>query len=83
MSESYKRGILGERKAVEYLKSKGYRILAQNYRYLKGEVDILAQKGNCLAAVEFKTRSNSDFGAPEEFLNQHKYNASSKQWIIL
>ena len=46
MSESYKRGILGERKAVEYLKSKGYRILAQNYRYLKGEVDILAQKGN-------------------------------------
>ena len=68
MSESYKRGILGERKAVEYLKSKGYRILAQYYRYLKGEVDILAQKGNCLAAVEVKTRSNSDFGAPEEFL---------------
>ena len=35
---------------------------------MKGEVDILAQKENCLAAVEVKTRSTSDFGAPEEFI---------------
>ena len=68
MSDSYNRGISGERMAVEYLTSKGYSILAQNYRYLKGEVDILAQKDDCLAAVEVKTRSTSDFGAPEEFL---------------
>ena len=68
MSDSYNRGISGEGMAVEYLISKGYRILAQNFRYLKGEVDILVQKDNCLAAVEVKTRSTSDFGAPEEFL---------------
>jgi len=68
MSKPYNRGILGERMAVDYLISKGYRILAQNYRYLKREVDILAQKENYLAAVEVKTRSTSDFGAPEEFL---------------
>jgi len=68
MSESNERGILGERMAVDYLVSKGYRILAQNFRYLKGEVDILAQKENCLAAVEVKTRSTLDFGTPEEFL---------------
>ena len=68
MSESYQRGISGERLAVDYLISKGYRILAQNFRYLKGEVDILAQKENCLVAIEVKTRNTSDFGAPEEFL---------------
>lgn len=68
MSEAYKRGISGERMAVDYLSAKGYRILAQNFRYLKGEVDILAQKDNCLAAIEVKTRSTSDFGLPEEFL---------------
>lgn len=68
MSESYKRGISGERMAVDYLTSKGYRILAQNFRYLKGEVDILAQKESCLVAIEVKTRSTADFGAPEEFL---------------
>ena len=68
MSDSYKRGISGEHLAVDYLISKGYRILAQNFRYLKGEVDIIAQKNNYLAAVEVKTRSTTDFGAPEEFL---------------
>ena len=68
MSDSSHLGISGERLAVDYLISKGYRILAQNFRYLKGEVDILAQKENCLAAVEVKTRSTTDFGVPEEFL---------------
>ena len=68
MSEIYNRGVFGERLAVEFLISKGYRILAQNYRFKKAEVDILAQKDNCLAAIEVKTRSTAAFGAPEEFL---------------
>ncbi len=68
MSDHYNRGISGERLAVEYLTTKGFRILAQNYRYLKAEVDIIAQKDNCLIAVEVKTRSSTAFGAPEEFL---------------
>jgi putative endonuclease len=68
MAEHYNRGISGERLAVEYLISKGYRILAQNFRYLKAEVDIIAQKDNSLVAVEVKTRSSIAFGAPEEFL---------------
>jgi len=45
MTEQYNRGITGERLAVVYLISKGYRILAQNFRYLKAEVDIIALKG--------------------------------------
>ena len=68
MAEHYNRGISGERLAVEYLISKGYRILAQNFRYLKAEVDIIAQKDNYLVAVEVKTRSSIALGAPEEFL---------------
>ncbi|MDG1433168.1 MAG: YraN family protein [Saprospiraceae bacterium] len=68
MAEHNNRGISGERLAVDYLISKGYDILAQNFRYLKAEVDIIAQKNKCLAAVEVKTRSSTAFGAPEEFL---------------
>ena len=68
MTEQYNRGITGERLAVVYLISKGYRILAQNFRYLKAEVDIIAQKDNYLVAVEVKTRSSIAFGTPEEFL---------------
>ena len=45
MTEQHNRGITGERLAVVYLISKGYRILAQNFRYLKAEVDIIALKG--------------------------------------
>ena len=68
MSVHYNRGVSGERLAVDFLISKGYTILAQNYRFQKAEVDILAQKDTYLAAVEVKTRSTAAFGAPEEFL---------------
>ena len=44
MSDHYNRGVSGERLAVDFLISKGYTILAQNYRFQKAEVDILAQK---------------------------------------
>ncbi len=68
MSDIYNRGVFGERLAVDYLISKGYKILVQNYRFQKAEVDILAQKESCLVAIQVKTRSSTDFGSPEEFL---------------
>ena len=68
MSDIYNRGVFGERLAVDFLISKGYKILTQNYRFKKAEVDILAQKDAYLVAVEVKTRSSETFGAPEEFL---------------
>ena len=57
MSDIYNRGVFGERLAVDFLISKGYKILTQNYRFKKAEVDILAQKDAYLVAVEVKTRS--------------------------
>jgi putative endonuclease len=58
----------GEQTAANYLKSNGYKILTQNYRYQKEEGDIIAQKEGWLIAVEVKTRSTSAFGSPQEFL---------------
>ena len=68
MSDIYNRGVFGERLAIDYLISKGYKILTQNYRFKKAEVDIMAQKDAYLVAVEVKTRSSEVFGTPEEFL---------------
>ncbi|CAZ96259.1 YraN family protein [Zobellia galactanivorans] len=48
----------GEQLAVDFLVDKGYRILHRNYRYLKAEVDIIAQKDEILAIVEVRARSN-------------------------
>lgn len=61
-------GKWGEKVAAEYLMKQGYKILARNYHYQKAEVDILAQQGKFLAAVEVKTRTSTGFGDPEEFL---------------
>ncbi len=49
-------GKKGEELAAELLLKKGYTVLRRNYRYLKAEIDIIAQKGCILAVVEVKYR---------------------------
>lgn len=65
-------GADGEDAAAEYLMDKGYEVLERNYRYLKAEVDLIVRKDNWLVFVEVKTRSNNDFGFPEEFVDREK-----------
>ena len=72
MAEHNELGRKGEQLAIDFLIKKGYRILDKNYRYLKAEVDVIAQKGEILAAVEVKTRTSAYFGNPEEFVNPKK-----------
>lgn len=50
----------GEQIAVDFLVKNGYKIKYRNYRYLKAEIDIIAQKEEVLAIVEVRSRS-SDF----------------------
>ena len=65
-------GKLGEEKAAVFLQQKGYAIRARNYRYLKAEIDIIAQKGNILAVVEVKSRSAPFLGKLSDSVNQKK-----------
>ncbi|SFW61079.1 YraN family protein [Cellulophaga fucicola] len=46
----------GEHLAIQHLEKNGYTIRHINYRYLKAEVDIIAQLNNTLAIVEVKSR---------------------------
>jgi len=50
----------GEQIAVDFLLNKGFGIKYRNYRYLKSEIDIIAQKDNVLAIIEVRSRS-TDF----------------------
>ncbi len=61
-------GKKGESLAVDHLEKNGYIILERNYRFDKAEVDIIATKGEDLVIIEVKTRSNTHFGAPEDFV---------------
>lgn len=58
--------------AAEYLKGRGFLILERNYRYQRGEIDIIARDGNELVFVEVKTRRSRAFGTPEESITPRK-----------
>jgi len=72
MAEHNTLGKKGEEIAVDYLKTKGYSIVRQNFRWRSLEVDIIALKENILHFVEVKTRSSSYFGEPELFVSRQK-----------
>jgi putative endonuclease len=65
-------GKLGEKAAQKFLKKLGYRIRETGFRCHHGEIDIIAQQKGCLVFVEVRTKSNLDFGTPEESITQAK-----------
>jgi putative endonuclease len=52
------RGRKGEGLAAWWLRLKGYRLLARNFRSGAGEIDLIACRGAVLAMVEVKTRGD-------------------------
>ena len=65
-------GASGEKLAADYLKKHGYKIIQRNFRCREGEIDIIAQKGECLVFVEVRTKKNTAFGTPEESVTLSK-----------
>jgi len=65
-------GKIGEKLAQKFLKKRGYRICEMNFRCREGEIDIIAQQKDCLVFVEVRTKSNLDFGTPEESITRNK-----------
>lgn len=57
-------GLFGESLAQKHLLKQGYTIRKTNYRYLKYEVDIIAEKDDKLVVVEVKTRQTAEIGEP-------------------
>lgn len=74
MAEHNELGKKGEDLAVAYLLENGYEILDRNWTFQKAEIDIIAKKENILAIIEVKTRSNLDFGLPQDFVKPKKFN---------
>jgi putative endonuclease len=65
-------GDFGEKLAAGLLIEKGYLIIESNYRYRRSEIDLIAEKDGILVFVEVKTRKNSRFGYPEDFVTERK-----------
>ncbi|MCL1857900.1 MAG: YraN family protein [Oscillospiraceae bacterium] len=65
-------GNSGENTACLFLESKGYKIISQNYRANRREIDIIAQKGEYIIFAEVKTRSSVNFGTASQSVNIKK-----------
>jgi putative endonuclease len=64
----------GEEIATAHLISKGYKILARNYRSGRAEIDIIASYDDWIIIVEVKTRETDKYGNPEESIGTGKIN---------
>lgn len=62
----------GESAAEEYLRQKGYRIVARNLRSSIGELDLVVEDGRVLVFVEVKARRTDAFGGAIHAVHQRK-----------
>jgi putative endonuclease len=65
-------GANGENAAAEFLATRGWTVVARNYRVREGEIDLIVRRDNVLAFVEVKTRSGRLFGTPGEAVTYRK-----------
>lgn len=65
-------GQWGEEQAAQWLKQRGWRILAKNFRCRMGEIDLVAENGTYLAFVEVKLRKDDRFGSACESVTPAK-----------
>ncbi len=72
MSDKIKTGTKGENLAANFLKQKGFEIVCRNYRFKHAEIDLIIRKQDWLIFVEVKTRTSTDYGEPEDFVDDHK-----------
>ena len=65
-------GTHGEKVAEKHLVHLGYRILERNWRWQKGELDLVAEQGEEVVFVEVKARRSQSYGPPEESVTRAK-----------
>lgn len=84
MDERQKIGRLGEQLALGYLESQGFQLLETNYRYGRGEIDLIVISEKLLVFVEVKTRRDVRYGLPEEnmsFRQQQKVMETAEHYL--
>lgn len=68
-SNNRPKGNFIESLAAKYLEEEGYRVIARNYAYQGGELDIVAKTGDIIVFVEVKSVWNNHQGNPAARVN--------------
>lgn len=76
-------GASGEQQVVQHLEQEGFTILATNYRWLGGELDVVAQKNELVVMVEVKTRTQQYVAIAEmvSYPKQQKIIATARHFL--
>jgi putative endonuclease len=77
---AWQRGRRGEGLAACWLRLKGYRLLARNFRCGAGEIDLIACRGRVLALVEVKTRGDLASSGRESSERHRPFSSSGPIW---
>lgn len=72
MENNKPKGNYIETLASAYLSREGYQVIARNYAYMGGELDIIARDGGTLVFVEVKSVWNNQQGNPAARVNALK-----------
>lgn len=72
MENNKPKGNYIETLASAYLSREGYQVIARNYAYMGGELDIVARDGGTLVFVEVKSVWNNQQGNPAARVNALK-----------
>jgi putative endonuclease len=86
MAEAHRFGRRGEALAASYLRSRGWEIVARNWRFHHKEIDLVARQGDVVAFVEVKSRAASGLGSPLASITAAKrreLERAAKGWIAL
>jgi putative endonuclease len=65
-------GAAGERRAALHYRLRGFSIVGRNVRLGRGEIDLIARRGELLVFAEVKTRRGVGKGAPHEAVDREK-----------
>ena len=65
-------GRAAEDRAARHLAELGYRILERNVHVGHGEIDLVAEHGDCLVFVEVRCRTDAEQGEPLETIGPKK-----------
>jgi len=65
-------GAHGEEMAAGWYESRGYEVLARNWRCREGEIDLIVRQARTIVFCEVKTRTSAAFGLPAEAVTYEK-----------
>jgi putative endonuclease len=71
-TSTHQEGTRGEQVAVQHLRQLGMEIVEMNYRFGRGEIDIIAHDGDVLVFCEVKSRTGRQYGDPEYSITKKK-----------